>query len=114
MKATMNARNGCLFALLTLLSACARDDDAGADTTPVAQDSIAEVAPPIIAPDEAADPAQPPSYEVSIASAASQHNKALERCARQPEAVRTQCEQEANAAFVEVETGLEPLRGNPE
>jgi hypothetical protein len=114
MNATMNARNGYLLALLTLLSACARDDDAGADTTPVAQDSIAAVAPPIIALDEAPDQAQPPSYEVSIASAASSHNKALERCERQPEAVRTQCKQEANAAFAEVESGLEPLRGNPE
>ena len=57
-------------------------------------------------------PSEPPSYEVSIASAAADHNKALERCTRQPEAVRTQCEQEANAAFADAEQNLEPLRGN--
>lgn len=106
----MNARNGCLLALLTLLTACAREDSAGADLDE--GDSAAAIAPAIIAPSETADLAQPPSYEVSIASAAADHNRALARCARQPEAVRTQCEQEANAAFAETETGLEPLRGN--
>ena len=59
-----------------------------------------------------ADPAQPPSYEVSIASAAADHNKALERCRKQPEVVRSQCEQEANASFSDVQSSLEPLRGN--
>ncbi len=108
----MNARNGCLIALLTLASACARED--GAATAPSVEDAATAIAPAIIAPGETVDPAQPPSYEVSIASAAAGHNKALERCARQPEAVRTQCEQEANAAFADVETGLEPLRGNQE
>jgi len=106
----MNARNGCLLALIALLSACAREERA----EPVldARDVAAKIAPPITAPDESADPAQPPSYEVSIAAAAAVHNKALERCARQPEAVRTQCEQEANAAFAEAESSLETLRGN--
>ncbi len=108
----MNARNGCLLALLTLLTACAREDRADAATALNAEDHATAIAPPIIAPSETADLAQPPSYEVSIASAAADHNRALERCARQPAAVRTQCEQEANAAFAEVETGLEPLRGN--
>ena len=61
-----------------------------------------------------ANPTEPPSYEVSIASAAAQRNKALERCATQPEAVRTQCEQEANAAFSESESKLQDLRGNKE
>lgn len=110
----MNARNGCLLALLTLLSACAQDERAVAGTVPDAGDSAAAIAPAIIAPDESADPAQPPSYEVSIATAAASHNKAIERCAKQPAAVRTQCEQEANAAFAETETSLEPLRGNQE
>jgi hypothetical protein len=108
----MNARNGCLLAILTLLSACAREDGANAATAPDAGNFAATVAPPIIAPDEVADPAQPPSYDVSIASAAADHNKAVERCGKQPEAVRTQCEQEANAAFAEAESKLEPLRGN--
>mgnify|MGYP001199980489 CR=1 FL=1 len=108
----MNARNGCLIALLTLLSACAREDRVGAALDE--GDPAAAIAPAIIAPGDAADPAQPPSYEVSIASTAADHNQALQRCAQQPEAVRTQCEQEANAAFAEVETSLEPLRGNQE
>ena len=109
----MNARNGCLLALLTLLTACAREDGADTGSTD-AEASAAAVAPAIIAPDEAADPAQPPSYEVSIASVAAGHNNSIERCARQPEAVRTQCEQEANAVFTKAETDLEPLRGKPE
>jgi len=106
----MNTRTGCLLALLTLLSACAREDRV--ETALEAGDSAGDIAPPIIAPDDAADPAQPPSYEVSIASAAADHNKARERCANQPEAVRTQCELEANSTFADTETSLEPLRGN--
>jgi hypothetical protein len=70
------------------------------------------VPPAIIAPDETADPAEPPSYEVAIASAAAERNKSIERCAAQPESVRTQCEQEANAAFAESERALQDLRGN--
>ena len=108
----MNARNGCLIALLVLLAACAREERA--EPASDAEDSAATIAPAIVAPGDSADPAQPPSYEVSIASAASGHNKALERCAQQPRSVRTQCEQEANAAFAEVQTSLEPLRGNQE
>jgi uncharacterized lipoprotein len=107
----MNARNGCLLALLTLLTACAREDGADRGSSD-AEASAAAVAPAIVAPSETADPAQPPSYEVAIASAAAGHNKSIDRCERQPEAVRTQCEQEANAAFAETETSLDPLRGN--
>jgi uncharacterized lipoprotein len=107
----MTARNGCLLlALLTLLSACSREDRAEAALD--GGEAVSEVAPPILPPGDTADPAQPPSYEVSIASAASDHNKAINRCTRQPESVRTQCEQEANAAFADVEASLEPLRGN--
>lgn len=107
----MNARTACLLALMTLLVACAREV-AETGSASSRADSSAEIAPAIIAPADIADPAQPPSYEVSIASAAADHNKAVERCAKQPEAVRTQCEQEANASFAEVETSLQPLRGN--
>ena len=46
------------------------------------------------------------------ASAAADHNKALDRCKSQPEVVRTQCEQEANAAFAEAQNQLQDLRGN--
>ena len=73
-----------------------------------------EVAPAIIPPDEAANPTEPPSYEVAIASAAATRNQALERCMHQPQAVRTQCEQEANAAFASAEADLQNLRGNQE
>lgn len=110
----MNARTGCLLTLLTLLAACAREDGSNPTTSADPAGPAEAVAPAIIAPDEIADPAQPPSYEVAIASAAATHNKALERCAKQPEAVRAQCEQEANAAFTEHETALGPLRGNQE
>jgi hypothetical protein len=110
----MNARNASLLLLLTLLAGCAREEAGTAAPPAAGSDAVADVAPPIVSPEESADPAQPPSYEVSIASAAADHNKALERCATQPEAVRTQCEQEANAAFAETESALQPLRGNQE
>ena len=100
-----------MLANLLLLGACDRSPDNTGGMTVAPKDSAA-FAPAIIAPGETADPTTPPSYEVGIASAASDRNNALERCATQPEAVRTQCEQEANAAFAEVESGLQDLRGN--
>ena len=100
-----------LISALLALNACGNADPADIDA---AATSKPDVAPAIIPPDEVANPAEPPSYEVSIASAAATRNKALERCATQPEAVRTQCEQEAHAAFVENEKDLQDLRGNKE
>ncbi len=82
----MNARNGCLIALLALTSACALEDPAEPGLN---VGDPAAVAPAIIAPSETADAAQPPSYDVAIASSAADHNKSLQRCAKQPEAVRT-------------------------
>jgi hypothetical protein len=70
------------------------------------------IAPAIVQPEEFGDPAQPPSYEVAIASSAAEHNKAKERCTAQPESVRAQCEQEANAAFSDAREDLDRLRGN--
>jgi hypothetical protein len=106
----MMNRNGLLLPALLALAAC------GSPPAPPAASAAAptdtDIAPPIVAPDEIADPAEPPSYEVGIASAAADRNRALGRCAEQPEAVRTQCEQEANAAFADVEKNLENLRGN--
>lgn len=104
----------CLLPVL-LLAACGGDAPAPAAVartpgTPPA-DSL-PVAPAIVSPHEVADPAARPSYEVSIATAAATHNAAKNRCATQPEAVRTQCEQEANAAFGEARADLEDLRGN--
>jgi len=110
-----------LMSALLALGACARSADpdfsvSSADPGASSADSknLPAVAPAIVPPDETADPKEPPSYEVSIASVAAQRNKALERCATQPEAVRTQCEQEANAAFAESESKLQDLRGNKE
>ena len=101
-----------LISALLALGACARSADP--DAADAASNNLPPIAPAIIPPDEVANPTEPPSYEVSIASAAAQRNKALERCATQPEAVRTQCEQEANAAFSESESKLQDLRGNKE
>jgi LmbE family N-acetylglucosaminyl deacetylase len=79
-----------------------------------ATDPTGGLAPPLLTPGENTPSPQEPSYEVSIASVAAEHNNALKRCATQPEAVRTQCEQEANAAFADARTNLETLRGNQE
>jgi hypothetical protein len=102
-------------AALLALAACAADAPppaaADAKTQPPPADSL-PVAPAIVSPDETADPAARPSYEVAIAGAAAEHNNAKRRCETQPEAVRTQCEQEANAAFGEAKQDLEDLRGN--
>jgi hypothetical protein len=104
-----------LAALFCLCAACGGKApeparDAGAAALP-STDAPA-IAPAIVQPDEIGDPAQPPSYEVAIASSAAGHNKAKERCATQPQAVRAQCEQEANAAFSEAREDLDRLRGN--
>jgi len=99
------------FATLLLLVACGgQSPEPAVETSAAATES--GVAPAIIPPQEVADPAQPPSYEVAIAGAAAERNATQERCAKQPEAVRAQCEQEANAAFSENQGDLERLRGN--
>jgi hypothetical protein len=100
-----------LISTLLLLGACDRAPDNAAAVTASLKDSEA-IAPALIEPGENADPVAPPSYEVGIASAAADHNNALERCATQPEAVRAQCQQEANAEFAEAGAGLQDLRGN--
>ncbi len=107
----MMDRSTPLVAALLLLAACGRSTEDVAAQNSAATDPNA-VAPAIVSPDEEAVSTEPPSYEVSIATAASQHNAALERCAKQPEAVRAQCEQEANAVFAETEASLQDLRGN--
>jgi predicted small lipoprotein YifL len=102
-------------AFLLMLAACGSETPppAAAVATPEAPpaDSL-PVVPAIVSPDESVDPTARPSYEVAIASAAADHNNAKRRCETQPEAVRTQCEQEANAAFGEAKQDLEDLRGN--
>jgi hypothetical protein len=112
----MKTRDGIALAMIFLLAACGREAAAPAAPRPEPQPEPAKVGSPIaaeiIAPEESADPEEPPSYEVAIASAAADHNQALERCKQQPEAVRTQCEQEANAAFSDSRERLQDLRGN--
>jgi hypothetical protein len=106
----MRAMEGLLITTL-LLAACGRETDIEAANAAGVREPVA-IAPALVAPSEVADPTEPPSYEVAIASAAADRNKSLDRCSQQPEAVRTQCEQEANAAFAEREAGLQDLRGN--
>ena len=117
----MKSRIAMATVILAALAACGgKSADGPAAATPqvagVAEVSTAEVpvVPAIIPPEEAADPSEPPSYEVALASAAATRNQSLSRCAKQPEAVRTQCEQEANAAFSEAQEDLQDLRGNQE
>ena len=71
-----------------------------------------DIVPAITQPEEVSEVAAPPSYEVAIASAAAEHNNAKKRCAAQPESMRAQCEQAANAAFAESRDNLDRLRGN--
>lgn len=101
------------LALLLLAAACGGES---AGPTPDAQAAAPArkpaIAPAIIPPEEVADPADPPSYEVAIAGAAAEHNNAKKRCEAQPESVRAQCEQEANASFSESREDLDRLRGN--
>ena len=104
-------QHGCAFATLLLLVACGGESG----QTRVAEKPPAEtpdVAPAILPPNEVADPAAPPSYEVAIAGAAAERNNAKERCAAQPDSVRVQCEQEANASFSANQSELDRLRGN--
>ncbi len=99
-------RAGALAALL-LLGACGREPEGDA----VGQAKPA-LPPAIIPPAEVADPAEPPSYEVGIATAAAERKHAKEQCAETPERERKTCEKEAEAAFSSAEAGLEDLRGN--
>jgi len=111
----MKYPNGIALVIAVLaLTACDRSPVVDAPSPQEVADPTGGLAPPLVVPGENTAPSEPPSYEVSIASAAADHNNALERCTRQPVAVRTQCEQEANAAFAEVEKNIEPLRGNQE
>jgi hypothetical protein len=104
-----------LAAALAMLAACGQKaGDSAAVTAAADPPSPPPVAPAIISSDEVANPTEPPSYEVAIATAAANRNNALARCARQPEAVRTACQQEANAAYADAEQDLQNLRGNQE
>jgi hypothetical protein len=104
-------KHNCTFAILLLLAACGGDSS----QPRVADEPVADepdIAAPIVPPNEYADPAASPSYEVAIAGAAAERNNAKERCASQPDSVRVQCEQEANASFSANQAELDRLRGN--
>lgn len=111
-------------ASLAMLAACAPKTPPAAAEEAAAVEALPDDLPPlpsnesvvpaIIPPAEVADPTEPPSYEVAIASAAATHNKALERCKSQPKSVQTQCEQEANAAFMDAQAEVQNLRGDKE
>ncbi len=99
-------RAGALAALL-LLGACDREPKV--DTVEQAKPALP---PAIIPPAEVADPAEAPSYEVGIATAAAERKHARDQCAETPERERKACEKEADATYSNAEAGLEDLRGN--
>ena len=99
-------RAGALAALL-LLGACDPEPNSAA-----VEKAMPALPPAIIPPAEVADPAEPPSYEVGIATAAAERKHARDQCAEKSERLRAICETEADAAFADAEAGLEDLRGN--
>lgn len=99
-------RTGGLAALL-LLCACAQAPDTG-----IAANDGNTLPPAIIPPSEVADPSEPPSYEVAIATAATDRNRAREKCAEKSERLKAMCEAEVDAEFANAEADLQDLRGN--
>ena len=95
------------LALLMLLCACERTPAAA-----VSGKDDSSLPPEIIPGVENADPAMPQSYEVGIATAAADRNKAKEKCAAMPDVERATCEAAADAAYATAEAGLHDLRGN--
>ncbi len=95
------------LAALCLLGACGSKPE---DPT-VAQEESA-LPPPILPPSEASDSPSPPSYEVGIATAAADRNRAKRNCAEKSERLRAMCEADADAAFASAQARLEDLRGN--
>jgi len=112
----MNVRQAIVTAsLAAMLTACGPNAQPPADTRdPARRATMPRIAPAIIPPEEFAGPAEPPSYEVAIATAAAARHKALGMCESLPAAMRTQCERQANAAFEQSRTRLQALRGNAE
>ncbi|MGH8131242.1 MAG: hypothetical protein ACRES3_10360 [Steroidobacteraceae bacterium] len=108
-------RNAVFLAVILLLTGC----DNPADQQAVqARDAVENPKPPlppaIVPPLEGADPTDPASYEVGIATAAADRNHAKAKCAEMSESERKTCEAEADAAYEAAESGLEDLRGNQE
>lgn len=95
------------LAALLLLSACEKAPVAG-----ISGKDEKSLPPAIIPPSEVADPADRPSYEVGIATAAADRNHAKKKCAEKSERLRAMCDAEADAAFASAEADLDDLRGN--
>ncbi|MGH8198460.1 MAG: hypothetical protein ACRETI_09835 [Steroidobacteraceae bacterium] len=76
------------------------------------EDAAQELPPAIVAPMDVAEPGSAPSFEVGIATAASDRNHAKEKCAELPKAEREACEAAADATFQSAQSELEDLRGN--
>lgn len=112
MGATLRVAAGLctVVAALALASGCEREAPPEPRTAD-APNSDTMLPPPIVAPD-IAGPAEPPSYEVAIATVAADRNRAKKKCAELPEVERTTCEAKVDADFAAAEADLEPLRGD--
>jgi hypothetical protein len=77
-----------------------------------ASEETESLPPPIVPPAETSDAEEAPSYEVAIATAAAERNRAKKKCAELQEVERTTCESEADSAFSTASSDLESLRGN--
>jgi len=100
------------LAALLLFGACAKEPDDRAKARAPAEQTTSALPPAIIPPSDASDTPSPPSFEVGIATAAANRNRAKEKCAEKSERVRAMCEADADAAFASAQAGIEDLRGN--
>ncbi len=104
--------------MLVVILLSAGCDNPGAQQTAQPRQAVEDPRPPlppaIVPPQEGADPAEPPSYEVAIATAAADRKHAKEKCAEKSASERKACEADADAAYQAAESTLEVLRGNQE
>lgn len=105
---------GSVLLAASCLAACDQPvprDGAASDRPPA--EEPATLPPPIAPPTEDANPNEPPSYEVGIATAAAERNRAKKKCAALPEGeLRASCDMDADVAFEAATRDLETLRGN--
>lgn len=98
--------------VLTFATGCQEVPSAPSAAAGTAAPETESLPPAIVPPTEGADPTQPPSYEVAIATAAAERNGAKKKCVGLPETERVTCEEAADASFDEKSAELEDLRGN--
>lgn len=101
-----------LLGAVMALGGCGDAPPQAAQARSAVADIAPSLAPAITAPGEVPDGDDPPSYEVGIATAASERNNAKKECAEKPESEREACEAEADTAFGSAQAELEDLRGN--